>query len=94
MAETPSGFGTHAYTAWGLAILNFVVPTAATAGLLTVMVRWYDRGFPLFGSIPDYPLVLGLFAASSRTGLPQEALPQWCYGSRWRFTSPSPSGMN
>jgi len=52
----------RAYAAWGLSILNYVVPTAATAGILTVIVHTYDAGIG-FDQPWDLRLVLGWFAA-------------------------------
>jgi len=48
MAKTTTD---KAYAAWGLAILFYVVPTAATAGLLTILARTIDhtaQGIPLW----------------------------------------------
>jgi hypothetical protein len=73
MSETPASarppgfwkqFGPHAYRAWGLAIFNLVVPTAATAGLLTVIVNTFDQWVWIWHPWEfDYPLVFGWFSA-------------------------------
>lgn len=52
-----------AHHAWGLAILNLVVPTAATAGLLIVMARTLDNAVWMAPWELDYQLFLGWFAA-------------------------------
>ena len=54
MAKT---FAKIVYAAWGMPILNYVVPTAATAGLLIVFVRTLDGGAHGIG------LWLGWFAS-------------------------------